>query len=74
LSYRRGNAKVVEPAAVITAAGDDLVYCLTTGGVLAVAPELDLVSGLLAVLAAVLPERTVRFDDALTGRVGAFHC
>jgi hypothetical protein len=34
--------------------------------VLAVTPELDLVSGLLAVLAAIFPERTVRFDDALT--------
>jgi hypothetical protein len=34
--------------------------------VLAVTPEFDLVSGLLAVLAAVLSVRTVRFDDAFT--------
>jgi hypothetical protein len=75
LSYRRGNSNVVEPAAVITAAGDDLVvYCLTTGGVLAVAPELDLVSGLLTVLAAVLAERTVRFNDAFTGGVRTLRC
>jgi hypothetical protein len=41
---------------------------------LAVAPELDLVSGLLAVLAAVFAVRSVGFDDALTGGVRAFRC
>jgi hypothetical protein len=41
---------------------------------LAVAPELDLVSGLLAMLAAVLPERAVGLDDAFTGRVRALRC
>jgi hypothetical protein len=41
---------------------------------LAVTPELDLFSGLLAMLAAVLSMRTVGFDDALTGRVRALRC
>jgi hypothetical protein len=41
---------------------------------LTVTPELDLVSGLLAVLAAVLTERAMRFDDALTGGVRALRC
>jgi hypothetical protein len=41
---------------------------------LAVAPELDLVSGLLAVLAAVLAVWPVWFDDALTGGVRALRC
>jgi hypothetical protein len=41
---------------------------------LAVTPELDLVSSLLAVLAAVLPERSMGFDDALTGRMRALRC
>jgi hypothetical protein len=41
---------------------------------LAVTPELDLVSGLLAVLAAVLSKRAVGFDDALTRGVRALRC
>jgi hypothetical protein len=41
---------------------------------LAVTPELDLVPGLLAMLAAILPVRAVRFDDALAGGVGALRC
>jgi hypothetical protein len=36
------------------------------GGVLAIAAQLDLVAGLLAVLAAVFPESTVRLDEAFT--------
>ena len=47
---------------------------LAAGGMLAVTPELDFVSGLLAVLAAVLSERTMGFDDALTGGVRALRC
>jgi hypothetical protein len=47
---------------------------LSTGWVLTVAAELDLLASLLAVLAAVLPERTLRFDDALTRGVSALRC
>jgi hypothetical protein len=50
------------------------VYRLSTGRVLAVTPELDLVSGLLAMLAAILPVSSVRLDDALAGGVGALRC
>jgi hypothetical protein len=50
------------------------VYVLATGRVLAVTPEFDLVSGLLAVLAAVFPERSVWLDDALTNRVRTLRC
>ena len=56
------------------AAGREPVVMLPTGGVLAVAPELDLVSGLLAVFAAIFPEPSLRFDNALTGWVRAFRC
>jgi hypothetical protein len=41
---------------------------------LAVTPELDLLSGLLAVLAAILSVGSVGFDDALTRRVRALRC
>jgi hypothetical protein len=41
---------------------------------LAITPKLDLVSSLLAVLATVLAERTVRFNDAFTGGVRALRC
>jgi len=51
-----------------------LVYRLSTGRVLAVTPELDLVPGLLAVLAAVLPVGPVRLDDTLARGVGALRC
>jgi hypothetical protein len=34
---------------------------------LTITPEFSLVSGLLAVIAAELPEPTMGFDDALTG-------
>ena len=40
---------------------------------LAIAAELDLVARLLAVIAAVLPEWSLRLDGAVAGRVGAFH-
>jgi hypothetical protein len=39
---------------------------------LTVAAELDLLTGLLTVLAAVFPKRTVRLDRALTGGMRAF--
>jgi hypothetical protein len=38
-----------------------------TRGVLAVAAELDLVAGLLAMLAAVFPESAAGLDEAFTG-------
>jgi hypothetical protein len=57
-----------------TAAGLSVVYLLSTGRMLTVTPELDLVPGLLTVFAAVLPVRAVRFDDALAGGVGALRC
>ena len=47
---------------------------LAAGGMLTVAPELDFVSGLFAMLAAVLPVRSVWFDDALTGGVRTLCC
>jgi hypothetical protein len=40
---------------------------------LAIAAQLDLVARLLAVIAAVLPEWSLRLDGAVAGRVGAFH-
>jgi hypothetical protein len=40
---------------------------------LAVATKLDLVARLLAVIAAVLPEWSLRLDGAVAGRVSAFH-
>jgi hypothetical protein len=43
-----------------------------TGGVLAIAPQLDLVTRLFAVLAAVLAESSARLDGALTRRMRAF--
>jgi hypothetical protein len=39
---------------------------------LAIAAKLNPVAGLLAVVAAVLAERTLGLDSALTGRVSAF--
>ena len=60
--------------AVSGLAGPGSAYRLTTGGMLTITPELDFVSGLLAVLAAVLPKRAVRFDDALTGGVRTLRC
>ena len=63
---------MVRPAAA-PAAGVAPV-CLPAGRVLAITPELDLVSGLLAMLAAVLAVWTVGLDDALTGGMGAFRC
>ena len=42
------------------------------GRMLAVAAELDLVARLLAVITAVLPERSLRLDGAVAGRVSAF--
>ena len=68
---RRGRRN---PAAQRPAAGLSVVYLLSTGWMLTVTPELDLVSGLLTVFAAVLPVRPVRFDDALAGGVGALRC
>jgi len=47
---------------------------LAAGGMLAVAPELDFVSGLFAMLAAVLSVGSVWFDDALTGGVRTLRC
>jgi hypothetical protein len=47
---------------------------LPAGRVLTITPELDLVSGLLAMLAAVLAKWSVGLDDALTGGVRALHC
>jgi hypothetical protein len=41
-----------------------------TGGVLAVAPQFNLLTGLFTVVAAVFPIRTVRLNDALARRVG----
>jgi hypothetical protein len=40
---------------------------------LAIAAELDLVARLLAVIAAVLSERSLGLDGAVTGRVSALH-
>ena len=40
---------------------------------LAIAAKLDLVARLLAVIAAVLPERSFGLDGAVTGRVSALH-
>ena len=40
---------------------------------LAVAAQLDLVARLLAVIAAVLPERSLWLDGAVAGRVSALH-
>jgi hypothetical protein len=45
---------------------------IATGRVLAVATELDLVTSLLAVIAAVLAVRSLRFDGAIAGRVSTF--
>jgi hypothetical protein len=42
-----------------------------TGGMLAIAAQLDLVARLLAVIAAVLPVRSLRLDGAVAGRVSA---
>ena len=47
---------------------------LAAGGMLAVAPELDFVSGLFAMLAAVLSVGSVWLDDALTGGVRTLRC
>jgi hypothetical protein len=41
---------------------------------LAVTPEFDLLSGLLAMVTAILPVRSMRLDDALAGGVGALRC
>ena len=40
---------------------------------LAIAAQLDLVARLLAVIAAVLPEWSLRLDCAVAGRVSALH-
>jgi hypothetical protein len=45
---------------------------LTASRMLTIATELDLLASLLAMLAAVLAERSLRLDDAITGRVGTF--
>jgi hypothetical protein len=45
---------------------------LPAGRMLTVAAQLDLVSRLFAVIAAVLPETSLRLDSALTGRVRTF--
>jgi hypothetical protein len=42
------------------------------GRMLAIAAELDLVTRLLAVVTAVLPERPLWFDGAIAGRVSTF--
>ena len=57
-----------------SAAGDQHLTRLATGWMLTITPELNLVSGLLTVLAAVLSERAVWFDDALTRGVRALRC
>jgi len=79
-AYRRGavcsfREEVRGPAAGANAAAGGWPVCgLPTGRVLTVTPELDLVSGLLAMLAAVLAVWSVRLDDALTGGVRALRC
>jgi len=40
---------------------------------LAIAAQLDLVARLLAVITAVLPERSLRLDGAVAGGMSAFH-
>ena len=50
------------------------LHTLAAGWMLTITFELDLVSGLLTVLAAEFPERTMGFDVALTRGMRALRC
>ena len=75
LVYRWEPGQVVEQTLVESAFRRTLeLQTLTAGWMLTVTLQLDLVSRLLAVLAAEFPERTMGFDVALTRGMRALRC
>ena len=58
----------------ITGPGSSRVTASSTGRMLTVAAQLDLLPGLFAVFAAIFPEGTVRLHRALTGGMRALAC